>query len=62
MVSKWTHVSCGSCYSRMNPGREPSKVVDATEEICCFCRKITDEGIFVRADPNSALCKGEHSN
>lgn len=62
MTSKWTHVVCGTCYDKMYPGREPARLRDVTEERCCFCDGPTNEGIFVRADPNETLCKGDHSN
>lgn len=65
-MSKWNHVVCGRCYGMMYPGREPVRMKDAIEEqagdSCCFCGRVTNEGIFVRADPDSALCKGDHSN
>lgn len=52
----WTHSICGLCYAKMHPDRVPVRVLEHSEEMCCFCGGPTREGIYVRADPRLCLC------
>lgn len=60
MSSVWTHIICRDCYAKEEPGREPVRVKNVDPESCCFCGKVTDEGIYYRYDPNKLACKGQH--
>ena len=55
----WTHAICGPCWKRREPNRDPVVLKDAATTVCCFCRELTSEGIFVREDPKKTLCKGK---
>ena len=49
--SKWTHAICSDCYDLEEPGRRPTVLIAADDELCCFCGKETDDGIYYRKDP-----------
>lgn len=59
-MSKWTHSLCEKCYSELEPGRQPSKVLQPDTEACCRCCAMHSDGIYYRADPNELACKGKH--
>lgn len=55
--SKYTHALCPQCYSEVMPGRVPTQVKDADEEVCCRCRVLTTDGIYWRGEPfMKSLC------
>ena len=60
--SPWTHAICVDCYRRHEPGRQPMRMRPeyVRSEVCCFCGELTGDGIYYRADPMTAICKGEH--
>lgn len=51
-MSRWTHAVCGECYSELEPGREPARMVNAEPETCCVCGDATRAGIYYRANPD----------
>ncbi len=59
-MSRWTHSFCAGCWAELNPGRTPVQLKDAPVETCCRCGRPTGAGIFVREDPLSLPCGGEH--
>jgi hypothetical protein len=60
-MSPWSHVICTDCWNTQHPDKEPVVLAELlTPETCCFCGQLTDSGIYVRHDPNEALCKGVH--
>lgn len=57
--SDWTHAICAGCWDARNPGREPIRLRKPPQEPCCFCGFVSDDGIYVRADPETVpLCRG----
>lgn len=50
-MSRWTHAVCDDCYEELEPGRTPTRMVEAELEVCCSCGDLTASGIFYRADP-----------
>lgn len=61
-MSRWTHPICPMCYRGKEPGRTPTTLTDAAWEICCFCQRHTNAGIYYRADPTTLRCEGEHGD
>ena len=61
-MSKWNHTICSTCWEKKNPGREAARVIDGVRELCCYCGESTTSGIFVRDDPATLRCKGEHGD
>lgn len=61
MMSQWTHPICDDCWMEQNPYREPMrlKLVDEVEA-CCWCGKVTESGIYLRADPTTVPLHEEH--
>lgn len=64
-MSRWTHAICDPCFEERYPDREPVRLKYAGQpeepaELCCFCGRVTVGGIFVRADPLTVACKGNH--
>jgi len=62
MSSRWEHYVCGACYAGLQPGRKPTRVIDAKPGICCACGKRHASGIFMRANPASMACRGQHDD
>lgn len=60
-MSKWNHSICEDCWKKKNPDREPSRLVDAVTEVCCYCMNFHKSGILVRDNPDNLLCKGDHT-
>ncbi len=53
-MSRWTHAICAKCWAERNP-EQPLRSEDAGQgplEVCCFCGRSTDDGIYLRADPS----------
>jgi hypothetical protein len=66
MMSRWTHSICDPCWDRerRETWGDPTRIVRShrKKEICCFCRRENQDGIYVREDPKSdkVLCGGDH--
>lgn len=58
--SRFNHVSCQRCWDERNPTRAPIEVIDPPEEKCCFCALPTKSGIYVRGNPSTTPCGGDH--
>jgi len=56
----WTHQICEACWQKREPGRVPTKVIEAEPGHCCFCGERTMDGIWVREDPKKICCFEEH--
>ena len=61
--SPWTHAVCGFCWDFLcaeagRIGREPVRVIASRIVPCCRCGEPTDQGIFVRRDPDAFPCHG----
>jgi hypothetical protein len=60
-MSRWTHAICQPCWrERYGVTRNVVVVRDDEERSCCFCGAATAAGIYVRADPATLACRGEH--
>ncbi len=59
MRSKWTHVICVECWLERN-SNDPITVKGGMRELCCYCGRSTNGGIYVRDNPNDLRCRGEH--
>lgn len=59
-MSRWTHSLCDECYAVLQPGREPSRIVQADMEACCRCCAMHQSGIYYRANPEHMACGGKH--
>ena len=53
---EWTHSICRECWNERNPDRQAHVVASGPAEICCFCGKPNDSGIYVRHDPRLLTC------
>lgn len=49
---KWTWPICSNCYDDLFPGRQPVRLIDPDDEICSECGITTDDGIYIRRNPN----------
>ena len=59
-MSRWTHPICVACWNKRHPESQIAEGLVAPDESCCWCGKGTC-GIYVRADPSTVPCKGDHS-
>jgi uncharacterized protein YrrD len=69
-MSKRNHSMCTHCWVREQHVQSiengeilipaPARVLQAPMESCCFCRRYTMAGIYVRRDPKDAICSGVH--
>lgn len=50
-MSNWTQSICERCWNKQNPGRIPVRMKNADEEECCFCKRVTTDGIYIRVNP-----------
>lgn len=48
----WTQPVCRACFDRMRPDQEPARVKNNGWMVCCTCGERTDEGIFMRLNPD----------
>lgn len=61
MMPGWTHSQCDTCWENRNGGgRKPHRLLIREREKCCFCGKMHESGIYVRADPETTECHGNH--
>ena len=54
---------CDPCWKRREPNREAVRVLvegKGFNERCCFCGSHHASGIYVRQDPTTLPCNGEH--
>lgn len=74
-MSNWNHAMCDECWNWAHPGRVPCRVTRIYRFVaflglrcpgrppkkpCCFCGKLTRSGIYVRGNPETTPCHGEH--
>lgn len=50
-MANWTQPVCDACYIMVLPGPKPHRLVDAQDETCCYCGKVTSSGIYMRVNP-----------
>lgn len=67
-MSEWNHSICNECWTAgfgIEPGSgrsaplTPVRLVDPKKEVCCFCGKEHQSGIYVRKNPEMLQCKGK---
>jgi hypothetical protein len=52
-MSNWTHAICDDCWDERYPDRNKSPRRGMGDlEMCCWCGKDTNSGIYIREDPN----------
>lgn len=56
----WNHPMCDTCWNKKNAGAKPARIPAREIEVCCFCGRNTESGIYVRYNPQLLACKGEH--
>lgn len=56
----WDHAICVPCWYAKNTGRIPHRIVDDVGRTCCWCKRPTSAGVYVRHDPDDVACKGIH--
>lgn len=61
-TSKWNHLLCEECWHRREPTRSPLRIKDDPYAPCCVCRRHTNSGIYIRADPREFRCEGRHQS
>lgn len=50
----FTQPCCEDCWTRAwGQHREPTRLREPEDEVCCHCGRMTLSGIFVRVDPSS---------
>ena len=49
----WTHNICRICWDKMKPGYEPSRMLEAELETCCFCGRKNLDVIYIRSNPST---------
>lgn len=59
-MSQWTHPLCDDCYHQQHEGMVPHRLRDPECERCCGCGRLTDSGIYVRADPTDSTAVPSH--
>jgi hypothetical protein len=47
------HAICDDCWIDVRGGAIPYRVKKPKTVVCCWCRKKTNSGIFMRADPDA---------
>lgn len=60
-VLSWTYACCSGCWAerclaRRETVSEPVRLQDPKTEICCFCKRVNQSGIYVRHDPEDLTC------
>lgn len=61
-MNAWTHVICLPCWNARHERRTPMQITDAPEEQCCYCQRMTMDGIYVRENPAKVACQGKTGN
>jgi len=64
MSSPWTHSICEDCWKKKEPDRPAFSFHEnyRQQEVCCYCQKSHRSGIYVRDDPRTLPCKGNHKD
>lgn len=55
MRYSFTQPQCRACWIDDNPNRQPVALLpeERDDEICCTCGEPTDDGIYIRVDPQT---------
>lgn len=48
----WTQPICEDCWKKMYGQRQSIKIREADQEQCCMCGHNTNDGIYIRANPD----------
>lgn len=58
-MSDWTQPICAACWIERGPNRDPVSVTDGSldPEVCCYCGKLTNSGIYIRVDPDTVAIR-----
>ena len=59
-MSQWTHSICEDCWDKKNPTKLADRHGPGDDDICCFCQKKHNSGIYIRENPDNLTCKGAH--
>jgi hypothetical protein len=59
-MSQNVHRCCDSCWNKRELGREPVRLKEAREDICCLCGSMTASGIYVFDKKAFDHCEGNH--
>ncbi len=51
-MSKWTHPMCTVCWRAQQGDQVPYRVTNPDLKQCCWCGRETEQGIYMRADPD----------
>ena len=59
-MSKWTHSICEECWTLKRGPLTPTRMKEEyrEKELCCFCGKEHESGIYLRGDPHLTGCQG----
>lgn len=62
-MSAWTHACCINCYQVRHPGKVPNRVPEGMRvlEMCCYCLRNTQGGIYDRNNPADTRCRGTNT-
>jgi len=53
----WNHAQCYDCWTKKRINGELVRIPNHQPERCCFCKRGTIEGIFIRKDPKEMRWK-----
>lgn len=53
MRYSFTQPICNDDWEEQNPDRDPTRLTEPNEEVCCFCGALTKSGIYIRVDPTT---------
>jgi hypothetical protein len=57
--ANWTHAVCARCWLGDWGIRARAFLSDTGDiDLCCFCGRDTDAGIYLRRDPSTTPCQG----
>ena len=61
----WRHTVCDSCYNERSAADDampetPVRLKHTELEKCCGCGVEHTSGIYIRAEPSSMQCRGNH--
>lgn len=52
-MSDWNHPMCLPCWRKREGDADPTRLIDAQMEWCCWCERPTSHGIYVREAPTA---------
>lgn len=58
-IGAWSHVMCEECWVFLRTG-VPYRTISSPAKKCCYCDKESNTGIYVRGNPATTPCKGQH--